>query len=72
MSQQRMDADTAETVAGWSGFCVALLSSSGRLSTPMVRGRLDKCRVGHRPSRGRGAEPASGRDPGRRAGPGRG
>jgi hypothetical protein len=27
---------------GWSGFCVAPLSSSGRLSMPRVRGRLDK------------------------------
>jgi hypothetical protein len=28
---------------GWSGFCVALLSWSGRVSTPRVLGRLDKC-----------------------------
>jgi hypothetical protein len=43
MSQQRMNADTAETVAGVVRLCVALLGSSGRLSTPRVRGRLDKC-----------------------------
>jgi hypothetical protein len=28
---------------GWSGFCVVPLSSSGRLLTPMVPDRLDKC-----------------------------
>jgi hypothetical protein len=43
MSFQRMDADTAETVAGWSGFYVAPLSLSGWLLMSRVPGRLDKC-----------------------------
>jgi hypothetical protein len=33
MNLQRMDADTAETVAGVVGWCVAPLSSPGRQST---------------------------------------
>ena len=43
MSFQRMDADTAETLAGWSGCYAEQLSWCGRLSTPRVPGRLGRC-----------------------------
>ena len=73
MSFQRIDADTAETLAG----VVRLL----RRAAELVWAAADAERagsprrvlgVGHRPGRRRGTEPASGRDPGRRAGPHRG
>ena len=38
MNLQRMDADTAETVAGVVRWCVAPLSSPGRQSTSMGAG----------------------------------
>jgi len=41
MNLQRMDADTAETVAGVVRWCVAPLSAPGRQSTSTVQGRLD-------------------------------
>jgi hypothetical protein len=41
MNLQLMDADTAETVAGSSGCCVAPLSSSGGQSTSTVQDYLD-------------------------------
>ena len=43
MSFQRMDADTAETLAGWSGCYAEPLSWCGRLPTPRVPGRLGRC-----------------------------
>jgi hypothetical protein len=72
MSRQRMDADTAETMARVVQLLRRALSSFGRRSTSTVPGHRVKCSGWHRSGCGRGAEPASGRSSGRRAGAGRG
>ena len=43
MSLQLTDANTPETLAGLSGYCVGPPSLRGQLSTPTAPGRLDRC-----------------------------
>ena len=66
MSLQRMDADTAETVAG----VVRLLRRAAQLVWDVVdaerAGSPRHAGIGHRPSSGRGAEPPAGRNSARR------
>ena len=73
MSRQRMDADTAETLAGVvrllrraAELVWAAVDAEGAGSPRQVLG------LGIDLAADRGAEPASGRDSGRRAGAGRG